>query len=59
MDQLIEILQIFSRYNGSIGAEHDTILFQTELDIAEDDLNRLEELGVFYDLEYELWTYFV
>lgn len=62
MKNLIEILQIMDKYNAIIGAEHDIILFWsqlTDLDLQNEDLERLKQLGVFYDEEYNCLAYFV
>lgn len=62
MGKLIKILQILNKYNAIISAEHDIILFWsplTDINIQDDDLKQLEELGVFYSEEYGCLAYFV
>jgi len=55
--EIIEILNIFEQYNIDtkypISAEHDIIIFNINPEIIkQEDLNKLEKLGVFYSEEY-------
>lgn len=64
MEKLIKILQIMDKYHAIIGAEHDIILFWsplTDMDvqIQNEDVKQLKELGVFYSEEYDCLAYFV
>ena len=62
MKNLIEILQILDKYHPMIGAEHDVILFWsqiTDMEIENNDTKRLKELGVFYSSDYDCLAYFV
>lgn len=54
MNNIFEIVQILSKYHTEIWAEHKLIGFRPTLDtietaISDVDLQRLKELGVFYD----------
>ena len=62
MERLIKILQILDKYDATIGAEHDIILFWssiTDMEIQNEDTERLKELGVFYSEDYDCLAYFV
>lgn len=62
MEKLIKILQILDKYHVVIGAEHDIILFWsplTDMDVQNEDLEQLKELGLFYSEDYQCLAYFV
>ena len=62
MEKLIKILQILNKYHVVIGAEHDIILFWsplTDMDVQNEDLEQLKELGLFYSKDYQCLAYFV
>lgn len=62
MEKLIKILQILNKYHAIIGAEHDIILFWsplTDMDVQNEDLEQLKELGLFYSKDYQCLAYFV
>ena len=62
MERLIKILQILNKYHAVIGAEHDIILFWsdiTDLELQNEDLERLKQLGAFYSEDYDCLAYFV
>jgi hypothetical protein len=62
MEKLIKILQILNKYHVVIGAEHDIILFWsplTDMDVQNEDLEQLKELGLFYSEDYQCLAYFV
>lgn len=55
--EIIEILNILKQYSIDykypISAEHDVLIFNINPEIiTQKDLNKLEELGVFYSDEY-------
>lgn len=54
MQAVFEVVQILSKYHTEIWAEHQLIGFRPTLEgietiISDTDLQRLKELGVFYD----------
>lgn len=54
MQSIFEVVQILSKYHTEMWAEHKLIGFRPTLDgiettISDTDLQRLKELGVFYD----------
>jgi len=62
--KIIDILNILAKYeideSYPIWAEHDIIGFYIDpTDISEEDMKKLDELGVFYNEEYESLTMFV
>jgi len=62
MERLIKILQILNKYHAIIGAEHDIILFWseiTDMEIQNEDTEQLKKLGVFYSEDYDCLAYFV
>ena len=55
--EIIEILNILKQYSidpkDPISAEHDVLIFNVNPEIIkQEDLDKLEKLGVFYDDEY-------
>ena len=50
MDKLIEALQIFNKYadGNVIQCEHDVLIVNVTDDMDSDDIDRLGELGLFY-----------
>lgn len=64
MKRFKEGLDIISKYieDGDIAAEHDQIWAgpddASEMNISEEDLKRLDELGWFIDEEFDCWTHF-
>ncbi len=50
MDKLIEALQIFNKYadGNVIQCEHDVLIVNVTDDMDSDDIDRLGELGFFY-----------
>ena len=62
MEKLIKILQILNKYHVVVSAEHDIILFWSplsDMDVQNEDLEKLKELGVFYSEDYDCLAYFV
>lgn len=65
MKDMIEVLNIFLKYVEDVEfpfhCEHDILYFGIEIDpedIEEEDVKRLDELGVFYREEYDGWVSF-
>lgn len=63
MDDLIEALAILRKYNNSrfpTACEHDIMYFVNidYNDVSEDDVNRLDELGIFWGEEEEVFMSF-
>ena len=63
MKRIVEGLNILSKYSdgGDFSAEHDQIWAGSDasnMDISEEDLERLEELNWFLDEEYDSWSHF-
>ncbi len=58
MNDLIEALQIFSKYGNSTfptHCEHDVLFISPEISpilVSDEDINKLEELGFFVSVEY-------
>ena len=53
MNNILEILQILNKYSCTIWAEHQLLGFRPSLDetdIQDNDLKKLKELGMFYDI---------
>ena len=64
MNSVLEGLQILAKYfpDGDIAAEHDVIYAggdNSDVEISEEDLARLDELGWFIDSEVDSWAKFV
>lgn len=61
MKKLIEALNIFLKYKDSkwpTHCEHDILMISevTFDEVSEEDKKKLNELGFFWNEEYELWT---
>ena len=66
MDDWIEILEIMKKYQGQYNkdypfwAEHDIVGLGLDWEsVSEEDMKRLDELGVFYSDEYDSLIKFV
>ena len=64
MNHVLEGLQILAKYfpDGDISAEHDIIYAggdNSDVEISEEDLARLDELDWFIDSEANCWAKFV
>ena len=61
MKRISEVLNILMKYDpdSDFSAEHDKIwAASSEVEITDEDLNRLEELGWFIDEEFDCWSHF-
>lgn len=62
MEKVYEGLGILLKYGGDMDAEHDKIWAGKclhEMDMSEEDIARMKELGWFIDEEYDCWCHFV
>lgn len=58
--KVITGLVIMNKYDGvEISAEHDIIYAGPDEDMSKEDVKELEQLGWFFDEEYECWAHFV
>jgi len=61
IEKLIECLQIATRYDGEIDAQHDVIYFSgpdPESGENPDDIKRLGELGAHFASDCDSWAFF-
>jgi len=65
MKRILEGLKILDKYTpegrGDFAAEHDQIwagIDADDMDISEEDLEKLDDLGWFLDEEFDSWSHF-
>ena len=61
MEKLIQALQIFLKYNNPTHpthCEHDVLMVVgiTEEEVSDEDKDKLDELGFFWNSEYDCWA---
>lgn len=64
VNDIIEGLTILAKHDphgldANVAADHDIIFGPGKKDVPEDDRKRLEQLGWFWDKEYDCWAMYV